>query len=217
MAQQGGNRSNQDYIIVHNAGKIGVGEIKQFRTRYKLVLRWMLLLIGEIIREEVVEKINKSEAFGLLTDEVTDITNTAQLVTFAKYYDVEKGDAETGFIGLSDLLVDSEDTSANSKSIFNSLVGLVGKLQLWLQNLKAFASDGASVMTGKKEGVAARLKNLEDCKTMLIVHCICHRLALACSDTGNDLSFVKDFETTLCSSGNFSRILQRDSRSTKLL
>jgi hypothetical protein len=170
----------------------------------------MLLLIGEIIREEVVEKINKSEAFGLLTDEVTDITNTAQLVTFAKYYDVEKGDAETGFIGLSDLLVDSEDTSANSKSIFNSLVGLIGKLQLWLQDLKAFASDGASVMTGKKEGVAARLKNLEDCKTMLIVHCICHRLALACSDTSNDLSFVKDFETTLCSSGNFSRILQRD-------
>ena len=177
----------------------------------------MLLLIGEIIREEVVEKINKSEAFGLLTDEVTDITNTAQLVTFAKYYDVEKGDAETGFIGLSDLLVDSEDTSANSKSIFNSLVGLIGKLQLWLQDLKAFASDGASVMTGKKEGVAARLKNLEDCKTMLIVHCICHRLALACSDTSNDLSFVKDFETTLCSSGNFSRILQRDPRSTKLL
>lgn len=153
-------------------------------------------MIGEAIRENVVEKIRKSRAFGLLTDEATDISNTAQLITFAKYYNVEIGDAETRFVGLSDLLADSEDTSANSQSIFNSLVTLVGKLQLPLHDLKAFASDGASVMTGKKEGVVARFKNLEACKTLLSIHCICHRLALACSDTGDELSFVKDFETT---------------------
>lgn len=130
-------------------------------------------MIGEAIREDVVEKIRKSHAFGLLTDEVTDISNTAQLITFAKYYNVEIGDAETRFVGLSDLLADSEDTSANSQSIFNSLVTLVGKLQLPLH--------------------VPLHKNLEACKTLLSIHCICHRLALACSDTGDELSFVKDF------------------------
>ena len=154
-------------------------------------------MIGEAIREDVVEKIRKSRAFGLRTDEVTDISNTVQLITFAKYYNVKIGDAKTRFVGLSDLLADSDDTSANSQSIFNSLVTLVGKLQLPLHDLKAFASDGASVMTGKKEGVAARFKNLEACKTLLSIHCICHWLALACSDTGDELSFVNDFKTTM--------------------
>lgn len=99
----------------------------------------MLLIIAEVIWKEMVEKINKSQLFGLLTDEVTDISNTAQLVTFTKYYNEEKGDAITCFIGSSDLLADSEDTSANSQSIFNSLVALVEKrLQLRLQDLKAF-------------------------------------------------------------------------------
>ena len=32
---------------------------------------------------------------------------------------------------------------------------------------------------------------------MLSVHCICHRLALACGDTGDDLKFIPDFETTM--------------------
>lgn len=82
----------------------------------------MLLLIAYVIKENVVKKIKKSQGFGLLTDEVTDISNTTQLITFAKYYDVEKGDAETRFIGLCDLLADSKDTSANAESIFNSLV-----------------------------------------------------------------------------------------------
>lgn len=83
------------------------------------------------------------------------------------------------------------------RSQFLIRLSLMKKLELKLQELKAFAYDGASVMTGRKEGVAARLKSLEPCKTMLSVHCICHRLALACSDTGVELSFVKDFEITM--------------------
>ena len=104
--------------------KMGVTEITQFRTRSEPVLREMLIMMAECIREEIAEKINKSGAFGLLTDEVTDISNTSQLVTFAKYFDEEKGEAQTSFIGSSDILQDSEDTSANSASIFNSLVSL---------------------------------------------------------------------------------------------
>ena len=46
-------------------------------------------------------------------------------------------------------------------------------------------------------GVAARFKQLEECSGMLSVHCICHRWALACGDTGDDLKFISDFETTM--------------------
>ena len=46
-------------------------------------------------------------------------------------------------------------------------------------------------------GVAARFKQLKECSGMLSVHCICHRLALACGDTGDDLKFISDFKTTM--------------------
>ena len=56
-------------------------------------------------------------------------------------------------------------------------------------NLKAFVSDGASVMTGAKGGVAAKLRK-DFASTMINIHCICHRLALACADTGDDYKFI---------------------------
>ena len=52
-------------------------------------------------------------------------------------------------------------------------------------------------MTGKDNRVAARFKQLEECCEMLSVCCICHRLALACGDTGDDPKFISDFETTM--------------------
>ena len=42
-----------------------------------------------------------------------------------------------------------------------------------------------------------RFKELEECSGMLSMHCICHHLALACGDTGGDLKFISDFETTM--------------------
>ena len=54
---------------------------------------------------------------------------------------------------------------------------------LEVRNLKSFVSDGASVMTGEHNGVAVRLKRVN--KLLLNFHCICHRLVLACADTGD--------------------------------
>ena len=65
-----------------------------------------------------------------------------------------------------------------------------------LNELKGFANDGASVMTGSNGGVAAKFKSLKECQTMISIHCVCHRLALACADTGDELKFIQDFEKT---------------------
>ena len=52
-------------------------------------------------------------------------------------------------------------------------------------------------MTGKYNGVAAKFKELESRKTTINIHCICHRLALACADTGDALKFIQEFEKTM--------------------
>ena len=149
------------------------------------------------LTEDIIQEIKKSNVYGLLKDKVTDLSNTLQLVTFIKYYDQNLGDARTRFVDVSDVLEGSLDTTATAETIHDCLINLLNSLDLKIQNVKAFTSDGASVMTGHQSGVAARLSEHENCQTMLSVHCICHRLALACSDTGDELSYIQEFEKTL--------------------
>ena len=52
-------------------------------------------------------------------------------------------------------------------------------------------------MTDAEDGVAAKFREINDFKTMINVHYICHRLALACSGTRGELQIVKDFELTM--------------------
>ena len=176
--------------------KLIVGEIKYFETRSEPVLRKMLLLIARTIIDDVVNKIKESDVYGFLTDEVTDIANICQLVSFVKYFDKDKGKSDTVFLDVSDLLSYSETSSPDAKSIVNCVEKRFDKLTMDITKLVAFVSDGASVMTGHIGGVAALLRK-EFTPTMINVHCICHRLALAFGDTGDDFKFVQNVEENL--------------------
>ena len=177
--------------------KAGVSEIKYFQTRSESVPREMVTILSSTIVEGLTERIKNSRCFALLTNEVTDISNVQQLVTFIKVFDMERGDTSTVSVDSSDLLEQSEEGSPNANAILNCLVKMLGHLGLDMSHLKAFSSDGASIMTGAEGGVAAKFREINDCKTMINVHCICHRLAFAFSYTGDELQFVKDFELAM--------------------
>ena len=113
-------------------------------------------------------------------------------MTFVQYFDSNIGDCITTFLNTTDVLEHSP--APNAEAIFNYLCSVIEKENLQLENLKGFASDGASVMRGKYNGVAAKFKELESCKTMINIHCICHRLALACADTGHAFKFIQELE-----------------------
>ena len=65
---------------------------------------------------------------------------------------------------------------------------MLSNLQLELQSLKEFPSGGGSVMTGSKEGVAAKLREYQSLRSRLDVHSVCHHLALVCADSSNQLN-----------------------------
>ena len=97
---------------------MGVDDLKYCQTRSEPVLRKMLLLIAKAIIHDIVVKIkNINNVCGLLTDEVTDISNIYQLVSSVKYYDYNKEKAETVFIDCLDLLEFSENSSPNADAI----------------------------------------------------------------------------------------------------
>lgn len=93
---------------------------------------------------------------------------------------------------MNDLLEDSE--SADAKTITKTIFNNLEKLELDKKGL-AFVSDGAAVMTGVKSGVATLLK--KENPQVISVHCICHRLALACTDTLQNVGYIKNVHTWL--------------------
>ena len=58
-----------------------------------------------------------------------------------------------------------------------------------------FGSDGASVMVGRRAGVATLLKQSNP--EMIAIHCVAHRLALAVAQAGDAVPYVKAFKTLL--------------------
>ena len=58
------------------------------------------------------------------------------------------------------------------------------------EKLVAFCSDGASVMTGIRNGLAQLLKERMN-PSMISLHCICHRLALCCKDASHCVDYME--------------------------
>lgn len=77
------------------------------------------------------------------------------------------------------------------------------KCELFIERPKSFVIDEANVMVGKRKsnGVAARLNCLN--QSIVNFHCICHKRALACGDSGDQINYIKDVETALTSIWKF--------------
>ena len=173
--------------------RLGQVDMKFFQHCSSGAVREMFLLLGQMVKSNVAAKIKLSNTFGLLTDEVCDITNIAQLVTFIKFVDVNTNKALTQFIAIDDLLKDSN--SANATTIKNTVLKQLNKRALEVKKLSGLATDGCSTITGKRNGGSSQLR--KESPLLLNVHCICHRLALACGNANNDVSYIPTVEKIL--------------------
>ena len=131
-----------------------------------------------------MKKAQQASFMGLLIDEGMDITQRERLVSFIRYVDQDTYDVKTDFLAVNDIL--ESTTSANAETIESVVVKQLSDCDLDINKLSGLSSDGASVMVGKGNGVAAKLKR--EAKMLLNVHCICHRLALACGDANDHIS-----------------------------
>lgn len=168
-------------------------DIEHFNHKSGGSVREMFLILGETVREQVLQKVGKANFFSILCDEVCDISNKEQLVTFVQYVDQDSGKADVKFLAIDDVL--EEYDSANGDAIKSVLVKQIAAPKLEKSKLAGLATDGCSVMTGKRNGVAVKMR--QECKLLLNVHCICHRLALACADANDHISYIKVVEKIL--------------------
>lgn len=97
------------------------------------------------------------------------------------------------FFYIDDVL--EQSLSANAETTTKCIQDNLRNCELDILKMMSLVSDGAKVMTGHKTGVAARLKQLNS--KLLNVHCICHRLALACNGASDKTKYIAQVEGIL--------------------
>lgn len=170
---------------------LGLSDLKYFDHRSQRSSQEIFNTIGDTLLSNIVTEINSSQCMGLLCDDVSDVSTIEQMVTFVQY--VHNGEVKVKFLSVDNLLEHS--TSPNAITMHQTLKSRFDKFELKMTNICALASDGAAVMTGKTGGLGARLK--EDSPQCINIHCICHRLALACVQTVKDTKQITQVELNL--------------------
>ena len=65
---------------------MGVSDLQHFRHKSPEPVQEIFLTVGETVKESVLVQAREAQLYGLLIDEVTDISVTSQLVTFIQFW-----------------------------------------------------------------------------------------------------------------------------------
>lgn len=152
------------------------------RTTYEIIE-----VLSATVEEEILQEISASPLISILCDESTDIAILKELVVYVRY--IKNGDIVTRFLKIQDLL------DGRAITIEAALIDILSKLQIPLEKVTAFGSDGAAVMVGRRNGVATKLK--DRIPHLVAVHCVAHRLALATAHASDSIAYIKKYSITL--------------------
>ena len=100
-----------------------------------------------------------------------------------------KGQARTHFLKIANI------SYGKAETIEGKLLSVCSQSEVSLNKVFGFGSDGASVMTGCRSGVALRLRGQNH--EMISIHCGAHRLALASSQAAHAIVYLKRFDNHL--------------------
>ena len=145
-------------------------------------------IISLEIEKDTLQKLGSSTYFSLMTDESTDISVLKQLVLVARYV-LPTEDVTTSFVAIEDL------ADGTAETIEAAIIDITSKKSIGVARLRGFGSDGAPVMTGRRNGVTKRLS--DRFPKLLSIHCVNHRLALAAAHATDDIPYLVRFKATV--------------------
>jgi hypothetical protein len=149
--------------------------------------REAVMALSTVLKQSLWQRILASPFVAVMVDESTDISTSENMILYVTY--IYEGRAQCSFVGL----VHAPEVDA--ESLHDQLVTFLESHSLSMKKVMVFCSDGASVMTGDKSGVAVCLQ--EHNRFMLRIHCIAHRLALGCADAASDMDYPEWQEKTM--------------------
>lgn len=97
---------------------LGLDHMKHFQYTAQGSVREIFLALGTALQDKLLEDVKKAHYFGLLSDEVTDVSVLEMLFTFSQYFNNKTGNVETRFLSVEDVLKTS--SSAHAETIFSA-------------------------------------------------------------------------------------------------
>lgn len=164
-----------------NGLDVGVG-LHSKRTAMEIICH----IFDEMKKTIVGEILQISGKISVLIDESTSLGSQTSLIVYLKCEISKEKPPHYLFFDLIEL------ADQTAKTVTENLLHCLRKQgfdEAYLkEHLVAFANDSASVMQGKKSGVSESL--LEKFLSLIVWHCMNHRLELALSDAVNEVGAV---------------------------
>ena len=157
--------------------------------RSEQIMSEFVQCLARCIQEDVIAKMRGSDTVRLMIDESTDVSILKQLVVYGR--GIVNGELECHFLGIRDLF------NGTAETIESALCNFLVDVNIDLNSVSSFGSDGASVMTGRHDGVAARLQRRNS--GIISIHCVAHRLALAVGQASQSVTYLARFKEILSS------------------
>jgi len=169
-----------------NGSTFGIG----LKSRYSATE--IITHVAKEMRQRACKKIIESgSSFSVLIDESTTISNKSTLIVYLKC--IVKPDAEPSFMFMDLLELIDQKAETITQALLKCLHSYGFTDDYMQTHLIAFASDGASVMTGRHSGVAAQL--VTKFPNIVTWHCLNHRLELAVGDAANETQGLSHFQS----------------------
>jgi hypothetical protein len=145
--------------------------------------------INSVVQMDMMSEIASADFHTLTVDESTDISVNKYLILYFKFRQSNSSEYKTTFGGILEL------ESCDATAIVSAIKNFYSKHGLDLMKMVMFTSDGASVMLGKNNGVAAQLRR--DIPHLVQQHCVAHREDLAISNSWKEIKLMRDLETLI--------------------
>ena len=117
---------------------LGVPEIHCFEHRSQGSERELFLLLGQVLKNDVLTKVKAANSYGLLVDEATDVSVIEQLISFIQFSNQESGAPEVHFLLIQNVL--EKSTSANADTLEKLITDELTTNELDIKKLGRLAS-----------------------------------------------------------------------------
>ena len=131
------------------------------------IIQEFLEVISNQIKQKQLNQVSSSLFFSIIINKSTNVVILNEMVVYARY--INDRDVKNTFLRISELF------NGKVETIESYLLACLEENDHLLSKLVGLGTDGVSVMTSRHNGV---------------VDCLCHCLALAVAQAGNEVPFI---------------------------
>ena len=153
----------------------------------KTIQNDLIVCMGSVIKDIIIDRIKTAQFYTLLLDETTDVSKSSQLTVCIQYVDVKDCKLQEDFVGFFTV------KDATGEGLKLLLLSILKKSGLSLENLRGQGYDEGSNMSGRFEGLQALIHT--DQPLAIYCHCYSHSLNLVLSKSCQMQPFLNMFGT----------------------